>query len=165
MSSQQCAPSNPQLAAAVEFIWREATLLDRKDYQAWLALWDPAGKYVVPIEPETTDFEATLNYVYDDQAMLAKRIERMTSGFSVSAVDSATTVRSASRFTLVSSQAGVVDVDSVQIVVAHKRGVNTIFASDMSYRIRLDQGEPKLEQKVIRLLDTADSISAIGFLL
>ena len=42
-------------AGAIELIWREAELLDRKDYHAWLSLWDPAGFYVVPIDHDTTD--------------------------------------------------------------------------------------------------------------
>ncbi|MGH8407772.1 MAG: aromatic-ring-hydroxylating dioxygenase subunit beta, partial [Pseudomonas sp.] len=54
------------LAQAIEFIWREAELLDHKDYVQWAALWSESGRYVVPIDPDTDDFEANLNYAYDD---------------------------------------------------------------------------------------------------
>ena len=56
-------------ARAIEFVWREAELLDRRDYRAWLEMWDPKGHYVVPIDPQTADYASTLNYAYDDHHM------------------------------------------------------------------------------------------------
>lgn len=158
--------SQDTFSRAVRFIWREAEMLDRRDYRDWLQLWDHEGFYVVPIDPATTDFAATLNYAYDDQEMREKRVERMTSGYSASAADAARTVRTVSRFTLASDEANVVEVQSAQIIVAYKRSVPTIFAADLTHRIRFDgDGEPRLVQKVIRLIDSTDALNAIGFLL
>ena len=152
-------------ARALGLIWHEAELLDRKDYRSWLDLWDPHGFYVVPIEPETTDFAATLNYAYDDHELRSKRVERMTSGFSVSANDAARTVRTVSRFTLAVENDDIVEVSSAQIIVAYKRGATTLFAADLTHRIGLSNGEPRILQKVVRLINSADALSAIGFLL
>jgi 3-phenylpropionate/cinnamic acid dioxygenase small subunit len=157
--------SQDTFSRAVRFIWREAEMLDRREYREWLQLWDPAGFYVVPIDPATTDFAATLNYAYDDQDMRDKRVERMTSGYSASASDAARTVRTVSRFTLASDEADVVEVQSAQIIVAYKRSIPTIFAADLTHRIRFDGDEPRLVQKVIRLIDSTDALNAIGFLL
>ncbi len=158
--------SQDTFSRAVRFIWREAEMLDRREYREWLQLWDPEGFYVVPIDPATTDFAATLNYAYDDQEMREKRVERMTSGYSASASDAARTVRTVSRFTLASDEANVVEVQSAQIIVAYKRSVPTIFAADLTHRIRFDgDDEPRLVQKVIRLIDSTDALNAIGFLL
>jgi 3-phenylpropionate/cinnamic acid dioxygenase small subunit len=155
----------PSLQLAAEFIWREAELLDRKDYQQWSGLWTESGHYVVPIDPDTTDFEATLNYAYDDARMRAMRIERLTSGYSVSAVDAARTVRTVSRFTEVSSNADLIEVRSAQILVAYKRERNTLFAADLTHRLRFTQAGIRLEQKVVRLINSTDSLNALGFLL
>ncbi len=158
--------SQDTFSRAVRFIWREAEMLDRREYHEWLQLWDPEGFYVVPIDPSTTDFAATLNYAYDDLEMREKRVERMTSGYSASASDAARTVRTVSRFTLASDEANVVEVQSAQIIVAYKRSVPTIFAADLTHRIRFDgDDEPRLVQKVIRLIDSTDALNAIGFLL
>ena len=46
------------MARAIAFIWKEAELLDKKDYAAWQALWTEDGYYVVPIDPDTTGHEA-----------------------------------------------------------------------------------------------------------
>jgi 3-phenylpropionate/cinnamic acid dioxygenase small subunit len=152
-------------ARAVGLIWREAELLDRKDYRAWLDLWDPLGFYVVPIDPATTDFAATLNYAYDNHELRGKRVERMTSGFSASANDAARTVRTISRFTFPETGDDLVEVRSAQVIVAHKRGATTLFAADLTHRVSFMEGRPRIVQKVIRLIDSADALNAIGFLL
>ncbi|WP_133790645.1 aromatic-ring-hydroxylating dioxygenase subunit beta [Paraburkholderia silvatlantica] len=165
MDDRNTLTSRDTFARAVQFIWREAELLDRRDYRAWLDLWDPSGIYVVPIDPTTTDFDATLNYAYDDQDMREKRVQRMTSGYSASATDAARTVRTVSRFTMTSDSADSVEIQSAQIVIAYKRGANTIFAADLAHRLSFVDGEPRLAQKVIRLIDSTEALNAIGFLL
>jgi len=165
MDTKNTLFSQQTFAGAIELIWREAELLDRKDYREWLSLWDPAGFYVVPIDPDITDFATTLNYAYDDQDMREKRVQRMTSGFSASASDAARTVRTVSRFTLTSDTSDEVEVSSAQVIVAYKRGKSTLFAADLSHRISFASGEPRIVQKVIRLIDSTEALSAIGFLL
>ncbi len=165
MDTKNTLFSQQTFAGAIELIWREAELLDRKDYREWLSLWDPAGFYVVPIDPATTDFAATLNYAYDDQDMREKRVQRMTSGYSASASDAARTVRTVSRFTLTSDTSDEVEVSSAQVIVAYKRGKSTLFAADLTHRISFANGEPRIVQKVIRLIDSTETLSAIGFLL
>ncbi|MCO4877834.1 MULTISPECIES: aromatic-ring-hydroxylating dioxygenase subunit beta [Paraburkholderia] len=165
MDDRNALFSQQTFARAIEFIWREAEMLDRRDYRAWLDLWDPSGFYVVPIDPEATDFAATLNYAYDDQHMRELRVQRMVSGYSASASDAARTVRTVSRFTLTSDAADVVEVKSAQVIVAYKRGASTIFAADLTHKISFATGEPRLVDKVIRLIDSTEALSAIGFLL
>ena len=153
------------LGKAIAYIWAEAEMLDRKDYAAWAALWDGDGKYVIPIEPDSDDFANRLNYVYDDARMRKLRIERLTSGFSMSAADASETVRTVSRFRLMSNADAVIEVNSAQILIGYKRGTHTVFAANLTHRIRIDNGQLKLMQKVIRLINAADSLNALGFLL
>jgi 3-phenylpropionate/cinnamic acid dioxygenase small subunit len=93
------------------------------------------------------------------------RVQRMVSGYSASASDAARTVRTVSRFTLTSNAADVVEVKSAQVIVAYKRGASTIFAADLTHKISFATGEPRLVEKVIRLIDSTEALSAIGFLL
>ncbi|HEY4075005.1 MAG TPA: aromatic-ring-hydroxylating dioxygenase subunit beta [Herbaspirillum sp.] len=153
------------LAKAIAFIWREAELLDKKDYAAWAALWSEDGHYVVPIDPEAIDFAAQLNYAYDDARMRKLRIERLTSGLAMSAADASTTVRTVSRFTLVSAGGDLVEVNSAQVVVGYKRQAHTLFAANLTHRIRFGANGPTLEQKVVRLINSMDALNSIGFLL
>lgn len=163
--SQQMSGWEQALGEAIAFIWREAELLDRKDYQAWSALWDPDGHYVIPIDPDSTDYASQLNYVYDDARMRQLRIERLSSGFSMSAEDAAHTVRTVSRFVLAATEDDLVEVHSAQVVVGYKRGVHTMYAANLRHRIRFGDGPPRLEQKVVHLINASDTLNALGFLL
>ena len=165
MEDREAPGSEAIFARAIEFIWREAELLDRRDYRTWLDLWDPNGRYVVPIDPDTTDYAAALNYAYDDQHMRELRVQRMTSGYSISASDAARTVRTVSRFTRSGKDDELVEVKSSQIVIAYKRGASTIFAADLTHRISMAAAKPRIVEKVIRLINSTEALNAIGFLL
>ncbi|MNI94624.1 Ring hydroxylating beta subunit [compost metagenome] len=93
------------------------------------------------------------------------RIERLTAGYSPSAVDAAKTIRTVSRFRLVEAAGDIVEVNSAQLLYAYKRGVHTPFVADLNHRIRFTDGVPSLERKVVRLINSTDSLSALGFLL
>ncbi|MNH29870.1 Ring hydroxylating beta subunit [compost metagenome] len=97
--------------------------------------------------------------------MRALRIERLTAGYSPSAVDAAKTIRTVSRFRLVEAAGDIVEVNSAQLLYAYKRGVHTPFVADLNHRIRFTDGVPTLERKVVRLINSTDSLSALGFLL
>jgi len=153
------------LAKAIAFIWKEAELLDQKDYANWTTLWSEDGHYVVPIDHEATDFAAQLNYAYDDARMRKMRIERLTSGFAMSAADASATVRTVSRFVPVHLSETVVEVNSAQILVGYKRQTHTLFVANLTHRIRFTADGPKLEQKVVRLINSMDALNALGFLL
>jgi hypothetical protein len=96
-----------ETAATAKTVLAEAACVtvvaDRESdiYAEWATLWSDSGKYIIPIDPDTEDFEATLNYAYDDARMRDLCIERLTAGYSPSAVDAAKTIRTVSRFRLV----------------------------------------------------------------
>ena len=153
------------MARAIAFIWKEAELLDKKDYAAWQALWTEDGYYVVPIDPDTTDYAASLNYAYDNAHMRKIRIERLTSGHAMSAVDAAATVRTVSRFVPVHLSEELVEITSAQVLVGYKRQQHTMFVANVTHRLRFTPQGPKIEQKVIRLINSMDSLNALVFLL
>ncbi|MEV0032555.1 aromatic-ring-hydroxylating dioxygenase subunit beta [Nocardia sp. NPDC050793] len=157
--------SDARVSQAVVFIWHEAALLDAKNYQAWDALWTGDGRYVVPIDPDTDDFDAHLNMINDNTRMRRMRIERLTSGYSMSALAAARTVRTVSRFTLEDRTDETLTLRSAQILVAFKREDQQVFAADVTHRIRFTGPEPRLELKVVRLVNSEAAVNAAGYLL
>lgn len=156
-----------RVTRAIELIWREADLLDRKDYEAWETLYAEDGIYVIPIDPNIEDFDDSLNMVYDDARMRRMRVTRMTEGFAIAAVDSATTVRTVSRFVPLAVTDEEVRLRAAQVVVAYKRGTHQFWAADVEYAVRLgdDAGADRFVRKVVRLVDAEDLVPAAGFLL
>jgi 3-phenylpropionate/cinnamic acid dioxygenase small subunit len=160
--------TDPRVTRAIELIWREAELLDRKAYEAWDALYTDDGFYVIPIDPEAERFDDILNMVYDDARMRRMRVTRMTEGYAIAAVDAARTVRTVSRFVPESVSDGAVVVRSAQVLVAYKRGKHDLWAADLVHRIRLSPEGPagdRIVQKIVRLVDSESAVPAAGFLL
>jgi 3-phenylpropionate/cinnamic acid dioxygenase small subunit len=153
------------LDEAAEFIWLEADLLDHNDYPAWLALWSDDGRYVIPIEPEETDFENTLNVAYDDAAMRRMRTARLSGGFTISAAPMARTVRTVSRFRISHSSEGVLELRAAMVLVEQRLQVQRVYAAEVEYRLLADGDGLKLDRKVVRLVNSADALHALGYLL
>ncbi|WP_447644529.1 aromatic-ring-hydroxylating dioxygenase subunit beta [Nocardioides zeae] len=165
------AIDDPRVRRAIELVWREADLLDRKEYDAWQALYADDAVYVIPIERDAESFDDILNMVYDDQRMRAMRVTRMTEGHAIAAVDAAVTVRTVSRFVVTGVEdtvAGtVVSLRAAQVLVAYKRGSHDLWAGDVDHRIRLgaDRADDRIVRKVVRLVDADAATPAAGFLL
>lgn len=159
--------TDDRVVRAIELVWREADLLDRKDYMTWLDLYAEDGVYVIPIDRSTDDFDDTLNMVYDDARMRRMRAVRMSEGYAIAASDSATTVRTVSRFVPGTVSDAEVTLRAAQVVVAYKRGKHQLWAAEVEYAVRLgaDAAEDLLVRKVVRLVDAEDLVPAAGFLL
>lgn len=159
--------ADTRVVRAIELVWREADLLDRKQYPTWKDLYSEDGKYVVPIDATGDDFDNRLNMIYDDARMRDMRVVRMTEGYALAAVDAAVTTRTVSRFVVESCEDNTVHLRASQIVVAYKRGKHDLWAGDVEYRIRLgnDGTADRIVLKVIRLVDSEDAVPAAGFLL
>ncbi|MFC9357529.1 aromatic-ring-hydroxylating dioxygenase subunit beta [Rhodococcus sp. NPDC057014] len=159
------ALSDTRVLQAIELVWHEAALLDAKDYQTWDALWTGEGRYVIPIDPDTDDFDGSLNMVNDDTRMRRMRIERLTSGYSMSALAAARTVRTVSRFTVEDRTDDSITLKSAQILVGFKRDDQQTLAADVTHRIRYTEDGPRLDLKVIRLVNSQAAVNASGYLL
>lgn len=157
--------SDPRVLRAIDLIWREAAALDAKDYRAWESMFSDDGYYVIPIDPDTTQFEDSLNMVYDDQRMRRLRVERMLQGYAPSAVAAARTVRVVSRFTVEHVSDDSVTVLSAQILNAFKRDRFSTIGAELTHKVVLADDGDKIALKVARLLDSEDAVSASGFLL
>jgi 3-phenylpropionate/cinnamic acid dioxygenase small subunit len=157
--------SDPRVNRAIELVWQEAQLLDAKDYESWEKLYAPDGRYVIPIDPDTQDFESTLNMVYDDARMRRMRVTRMVEGYAISAVDAARTARTVSRFPVAEVTDEKVVLNAAQILVGFKRGTHSVLGADVHYEIRLGEEQDLIVLKVIRLLNSDSSVNASGYLL
>lgn len=158
-------PLTEGLLEAMAFVWLEADLLDHANYEEWLALWTPDARYVVPVEPGAKDFENSLNYAYDDAELRKKRVERILSGFSISASPVARTVRSLSRFRLMSSDSTTIELRCMQHLTEFRRGRERSYAADVEFRLKRGLKGLQLAEKVIRLIKADHPIGGISYIL
>jgi 3-phenylpropionate/cinnamic acid dioxygenase small subunit len=153
------------LQEAIALIWREADLLDRHDYKAWLGLWSEAGRYIVPVGRDDGGYETKLNIVFDDRPMREARVKRILSGFAMSTAPAARTVRTVSRFVVVDSPTGTIALRCAQHIAEYKFERSRLLAADVSYRLSRKDSELTIDEKVVRLINSDDALFGIGYLL
>jgi 3-phenylpropionate/cinnamic acid dioxygenase small subunit len=61
----------------IDFVYREARLLDQHQLEEWLALFCEDGRYWMPLEWGQTDPKLTCSLMYEDKLLLAIRVERL----------------------------------------------------------------------------------------
>src|ERR1043165_3911956 len=59
------------------FLFEEARLLDNRQFQEWLVLYEPHGIYWMPSQPGQTDPQGVASIIYEDHAILAIRGRRL----------------------------------------------------------------------------------------
>ncbi|MGA0541722.1 aromatic-ring-hydroxylating dioxygenase subunit beta [Neotabrizicola sp. VNH66] len=145
------------------FLWHEADLLDRKDYDLWLDLWLPEGFYTLPIG-DTEDFANALNLCHDDAKMRRDRITRFKGGFSISSAPPAQTVRTVSRVVVERAEGDVITVRSAEQVVEDKFGRQRIWAANMTHTLVATDGGFRIRHKVARLLNSDGMLNSFSYL-
>lgn len=154
-----------RLNSVTAFLWTEADMLDHREYDDWLGLWCPDGLYVVPIDPVTEDFANTLNYACDDAGMRGKRVQRLQGGQSVSTQPEARTVRGVSRLRILADQDGVVTVRGAQDLRDFRKDRFHQHTADVTWTLVADGAGWRIRRKVVRLINSQDALSALGYIL
>lgn len=147
------------------FIHQEADMLDFKEYQEWLDLWDADGLYIVPIDPDAEDFANTLNYAYDKADMRKLRVNRLTSGEAVSTQTTPKTVRAPTRFRILGQDGESVTVRCAQHISENRHGNLRTYPADVTYTLRRDGESFRIQEKIVRLLNSDNHLSSIGYIL
>lgn len=151
------------LQDAQAFIWAEADILDRQDYDAWLALWSDEGFYTLPIG-DGEDFDNALNLCHDDAKMRRDRIARFQQGFSISSAPPARTIRTVSRFVIDKVEGDEVTVRCAEHLIEDKFGRQRIWAANLSYTLIVTSGGFKIRHKVARLLNSDGMLNSFSYL-
>lgn len=146
------------------FLWQEADMLDHGEYAEWLALWEEKGLYIVPINPDETDFANTLNYACDDAKMRKLRVARLGSGESISTSPAPRTIRSVSRFRVLADDGNTVTVRCAQNLREFRKEIQKHYTANLTYTLVRAGDSFRIQQKVVRLLNSSDALQCIGYI-
>ncbi|MFK2914153.1 aromatic-ring-hydroxylating dioxygenase subunit beta [Pseudomonas sp. 3HC3] len=147
------------------FIWQEGDMLDHGEYDAWLNLWAEKGTYIIPIDPNETDYENTLNYAFDDHHMRGLRVKRLIGGESISTSPQPRTVRSISRVRVLADDGVNVTVRAAQNVREFRKESLKHYSADLTYTLVRAEGGFRIHRKVINLINSDDTLAGIGYIL
>ena len=156
---------SPDLVSKVAaFLWYEADLLDHKEFQTWLSLWDEKGLYIVPADINETDYESTLNLAFDDAAMRRMRVARLESGESVSANSVSFTVRMVSRIRVVEESDNGILVRCAMTLNELRHGNLVTYPANLEYRLKPVADSFLIERKVIKLMHADGFLRTVSFI-
>lgn len=148
------------------FVWLEADLLDHSEHDAWLNLWSEDGIYIIPIDPQLTDYENNLNYAYDNQHMRKLRVARLENGEAISTSPKANTVRSVSRIRILKHENGEIVLRCAQNLREFRKSNLKHYTADVTYHLVRDQQQDlKINRKIINLVNSTDTLAGISYIL
>lgn len=143
-------------AEAMDLLYREALLLDRREWDAWIDLYVEDAEFWMPawrdeIEP-TADPQSELSLIwYDGRANLEERVWRARSGLSVASTPLPRTVHAVTNV-LVEGENRVAASFTVHTYDVRAQRTHVFFGR-YEYRLRLEGGDWKIAAKKILLLN------------
>ena len=69
----------PTAQNLLDFVYREARLLDERKYEDWYELFDDDGVYWVPLSADQTDAATEQSLAHENKLLLRLRLERLKS--------------------------------------------------------------------------------------
>ena len=97
--------------------------------------------------------------------MRARRVKRLYSGESISTTPRARTLRTLSRFRLLEASKNEVVVRGAQSLWEHRKGHSRHYAADITWHLVPLASGWRIQQKVIRLVNSDDVLHSIGYIL
>ena len=148
------------LAAASEFLYREAALLDHQDWDGWLALYVPDCVFWVPswIGDHTLarDPETELSHIYyATRSGLEDRVWRIRSGLSIASVPMPRTLHALTNVRLIAASDAALDVEanfSVDVFSLRDRTTHRLFGR-YAHRLVARDGDWLIARKVAIVLN------------
>jgi 3-phenylpropionate/cinnamic acid dioxygenase small subunit len=158
---------------AEDFLYREADLLDRREYDQWLTLFTEDGIYWLPME-ETDDPLLQSSILYDDTKMREMRVHQIVRKQHYAQLPRSRTAHAVSNVVVSpADQAAEVMVRCVVMVTELREGNyqqlglgnHRVFAGHCEYRLRREADRLAIAMKKFVLINRDLPIENLSFIL
>jgi 3-phenylpropionate/cinnamic acid dioxygenase small subunit len=162
-------PSETEYRAVADFLYREARLADEARYAEWLALWTEDGVYWVPATTDPgADPERHLSHIYDNRARIETRVKLLQTGVRYSQEPPSHMRRLISNIEVTEVDGGELAAESnfilAELAVQAKRELHW-WAGRLSHRLRRVDGDLKMCRKTVVLVNAAEPLPNLAFLI
>ncbi|MCE5289470.1 MAG: aromatic-ring-hydroxylating dioxygenase subunit beta [Nocardiaceae bacterium] len=148
-----------------QFLYREARFADEHDYDEWEALWTDDAVYWVPSSDSLTDPERKVSIIYDNRRRISTRLAQLRTGKRYAQSPPSNLRRSISNVEILGSESGDVLVGANFMLLESKpRGLVT-WGGRYIYRLRNTHDGMRLVAKTVLLVNNAESVPTMGFLI
>ena len=160
-------------ADAEDFLYREARLLDGRDYAAWLELFTDDAIYWLPMD-ENADPELESSVLYDDTETLRMRVHQLMHKPHFAQVPPSRTVHAVSNVEVAPAERDDEALVRCTVTVTELRegdflqrglGEQRLFAGHCEYRLRQHEGGLAIALKKLILISRDLPIENLSFLL
>jgi len=154
--------------AVAAFLYKEARLADEARYAEWEELWTDDGVYWVPATTDpAADPDHQLSHIYDNRNRIATRVKLLQTGHRFSQVPASSMRRLISNVE-VTGAAGELVAESnfllVELSVQAKHETH-LWAGRTTHRLRRVDGELKMSYKKVVLVNAAEPLPNLSFLI
>jgi 3-phenylpropionate/cinnamic acid dioxygenase small subunit len=149
--------------ALVGFVYLEARLADEARYTEWEALWDDDARYWVPRHPDA-DPDQEVSYIYDNRRRLASRVAQLNTGARHAQTPPSQMRRLITNLELIDGDDSTVTIGS-NFVLFEQRYTLSTWAGRYVHKIRTSGPELRLVEKTVHLINAADPIPTMAFLI
>jgi 3-phenylpropionate/cinnamic acid dioxygenase small subunit len=147
-----------------ELLYHEASLLDSRAFEEWLALYTEDSIYWIP-QRDGDDPARDVSIAYEDRGRLEDRVVRLRSGFAYSQDPPSRTCHVVGNVRARSVDAGVFEVCSSLVVVEVRRDAQNIYAGPVEHTLVETSDGLRIRRKVIRLLSGDMPLGNVTFLM
>src|SRR2546428_13927143 len=162
-------PSDAEYRAVVAFLHKEARLADEARYADWLALWTEDAVYWVPATTDPgADPDKHLSHIYDNRGRIETRIKLLQTGHRYSQEPASLMRRLISNIEVAAADDGDLVVASnfilAELSVQAKHEMHW-WVGRTTHRLRRVDGALKLSQKTVVLVNAAEPLPNVSFLI
>lgn len=157
----------PAVTDIQQFLFKEADLLDRREFEMWASLYTEDGILWVPLRNDA-DFEDRLHeasLVWDDRELRQIRVARLRHPAIHSQSPPARTVRLVSNVIVDGWRLDTVDVlvRSCLVVVESRPPMHRVWGARCEYWLRVGGGwDFRIARKIVRLTNSDDVLSNVA---
>ncbi len=165
--NDSAVPAASMDRAAVEaFLICEADLIDRREFEAWLALYTDDCRYWVPLEEGQADSQHTVSLIYDDRKLLETRVRRLGHPRAHAQAPPSRTLHTVANVAVdPEPEDGQIVVRSNQIVAEYRQMRTRLFAGRCTHRLIPENDTYRIAFKRIDLIDSEGENRGIPIIL
>lgn len=148
-----------------QFIYREARFADEHDYDSWEALWTDDALYWVPAGTSIADPQHQVSVIYDNRRRISTRLKQLRTGKRYAQSPPSHLRRTISNVEILESDTADCVVGANFVLFESKPRGLEMWAGRITYRLRRIEGDIKLAGKTVVLVNNAEALPTLGFLI
>jgi benzoate/toluate 1,2-dioxygenase beta subunit len=160
----KAVPESVSLREVEQFLYREASLLDRQRLEEWLRLYTEDATYWVPLERDQKDPWNTSSIIFDDRTLLDIRVRQYRDPRAHARLPAARTVHQVGNVSIMQEAGNEVLVGSSLVLIEYRKERQRVFGALVEHRLRRTEDGLRIAAKRVDIVNSEAELDGIAFL-